>query len=71
MKQCDKLNKFANVSSYTISKLQALLYLMPNISELKFETKQLAHKGELHTFIPLQMMLSMLLLVLVNHHHSP
>ena len=39
MKQCDKLTKFANVSSYTISKLQALLYLMSNISECKFETK--------------------------------
>ena len=39
MKQNDKLNKFANVSSYTISKLQALLYLMQNVSECKFETK--------------------------------
>ena len=39
MNQRDKLNKFANVSSYTISKLQALLYLMPKVSECKFETK--------------------------------
>ena len=39
MTQCDTLNKFANVSSYTISKLQALPYLMANISEQMFETK--------------------------------
>ena len=38
MKQYDKL-KFADVSSYSIFKLQVLLYLMPDISEHKFETK--------------------------------
>ena len=57
MKQCDKLNKFANTSSYTISKLQASLYLMSSISEYKFETQNSVHKGELHTFIPLQITL--------------
>ena len=31
MKQYDKLNKFANVCSYSISKLQALLYLIANV----------------------------------------
>ena len=39
MEQYDKLNRFANVSSYTVSKLQAFLYLVPNILEHKFETK--------------------------------
>ena len=51
MKQCDKLNKFANVPSYTISKLQDSFYLMSNISECKFETKQSVYKGVLHIAI--------------------
>ena len=40
MKQYDKLNKFVNVSSYTISKLEALLYLMPEVSSTSL--KQIA-----------------------------
>ena len=57
MKQYDKLKKFGNVSSYTISKLQDLLYLLPNVSEHKFETKYSVQKSTLQTFIPFQAML--------------